>query len=264
MATNWNLLQVPDIGQAFKAGYDQRRQQNAFTAYAQNPGDPGNLNALAEFNPGFVVQQKQQQQNYALEQSKIQQKSHAEQMQVLGRLVSGVQDETSYQRALAAARQVGIDVSSAPPSYTPEYVAQTRMLVDAYNKDGGQQLTSTMKELVALGYQPGTPEFQQALAQTINAGYSKPYTDIRGATRLYTPNITVPAQGPTRQAPQQPAQALTYDQFKAYADIQGVSKAAQWAAQNGLVVAVRTPQEAESLPSGTRIALPDGTEGVVP
>lgn len=69
---NWNLLQVPDIGQSFQQGYQQGRQRNALAAYAQNPDDPQSLNALAEFNPELVLQAKRQQQQQAFEQQKLQ------------------------------------------------------------------------------------------------------------------------------------------------------------------------------------------------
>lgn len=57
-------------------------------------------------------------------------------------------------------------------------------------------------------------------------------------------------------------QALTYPQFKAYADVQGVAKAAAWARQNGLKISVSTPAEASALPAGTRYITPDGQEYV--
>lgn len=43
---------------------------------------------------------------------------------VMGRLASGVTDETSYQRALQQAKEAGIDVSGAPPNYDPNFVKQ--------------------------------------------------------------------------------------------------------------------------------------------
>ncbi len=68
MAMDWNLLtplaNAPlNALAAFEHGQAQRKQrdgQNAMTAYAQNPGDMGSLNALAAHDPKFVVEQKQQ------------------------------------------------------------------------------------------------------------------------------------------------------------------------------------------------------------
>ena len=39
---------------------------------------------------------------------------------------------------------------------------------------------------------------------------------------------------------------------------------AEWLQRNGLPVQVNTPEQAHQLPRGTRIILPDGSEGVVP
>lgn len=68
---NWNLLQVPNIGAAFQQGYDTKRQQNALSAYAQNPQDGQALNALAEFNPEFVIKQKQLDARTQFEQQQL-------------------------------------------------------------------------------------------------------------------------------------------------------------------------------------------------
>lgn len=51
---------------------------------------------------------------------------------------------------------------------------------------------------------------------------------------------------------------LSYGQYKAYAEVQGPDKAAAWARQNGLTVAVANPSEAGKLAPGTRYTTPDG------
>lgn len=62
---NWGLGVMPDIGgnamQAFEQGRARKQQelgQNALTAYATDPSD-GNLNALAQYQPEFVIRQRQ-------------------------------------------------------------------------------------------------------------------------------------------------------------------------------------------------------------
>lgn len=208
MATNWNLLQMPDIGQAFQQGQEMRRQsdgRNALAAYAANPNEQS-LNALSPYNPQFVVQTKRQDQQFQLEQQKLQQKSHGEQMQVLGKLIAPVKDEASYQQALAAARQGGLDVSTAPPSFDPAYIGRTKMLVDAYNKDGGKAISAAGQQALDLGYQRDTPGFAQVVAQILEAGQAKPYV-VGGETRLYRPNFTPAPQQP-QQATAQPQQIL--------------------------------------------------------
>jgi len=185
MATNWNLLQMPDIGAAFQQGQEMRRQsdgRNALAAYAANPNEQS-LNALSPYNPQFVVQTKRQDQQFQLEQQKLTQKTHGEQMQVLGRLIAPVKDEASYQQALAAARQGGLDISAAPPTFDPQFIGRTKLLVDAYNKDGGVQLSGLARELQDAGYQPGTPAFQEAMGVALQGKYAPQYTDQQGNLR---------------------------------------------------------------------------------
>ena len=55
----WNLLNVPNIGETFTNAYKGAQENRALTDYAQNPNDPSALNALAPFKPDYVVQQKQ-------------------------------------------------------------------------------------------------------------------------------------------------------------------------------------------------------------
>lgn len=284
MPVNWNLGLTPDIigtaMNAFEQGKQMRREEASRNAMAailrptpagQTPGIGDGVGAnrpdpYSQLTPQDMatVQQFQQRQSQI---DQRQQEARTAQMQQTGRLLRMVKaDPSRYQQARAAAIQMGIPAQSIPETYSPDWVDQQVMIADAFEKDGGQQLTSTMKELVALGYKPGTPEFQQALAQTMNAGYSKPYTDASGATRLYTPNIAVPAQPAPQQvpAPQQAVEPITIDQFRGYADVQGVGRAARWLQETGQIVRVTTPDEAMQLPSGTRILLPDGTEGRVP
>jgi len=73
------------------------------------------------------------------------------------------------------------------------------------------------------------------------------------------------AGGQAAQAPQQgdPAKVLTVDQVRA-ASQSLKNGTAGWLQRNGLKVKVTTPQEARTLPPGTTIILPDGSEGVVP
>lgn len=182
---NWNLLQVPDIAQNALAAFDQGRQRkqqdearNAFATYAANPNE-ASLNALAPHNPQFVMQQRatlQKQQQDA-------QKQHQEQIGLIGRLLSNVRDEGSYQQALAAARQGGIDLTDVPPNFDPNWVSNTKMLVDAFTKDGGQQISGLARELQDAGYQPGTPGFTKAMKVALQGKYAPQYTDAQGNLR---------------------------------------------------------------------------------
>lgn len=177
---NWGLLQVPDIGQSFKAGYDGQRQKNALMAYAQDPSNDQALNSLAEFQPAFVIQQKQLQAKTALDQAEEKRKAAHEQMPVISRLLGHAQDEASYQQALAAARQFGIDVTGAPANYNPQWVGQMKMIADAYNKDGGQSLSTFGKIAQDEGYQPGTPQYAARVTQLVQADAIKTISYTQG------------------------------------------------------------------------------------
>ena len=122
-------------------------------------------------------------------------------MQQLGRLLNHATDETTYQQSLAAAKQIGLDVSSAPPSFDPQWVGQQKLVLQAYEKDGGAQISGLARELSDAGYKPGTPEFQQAMATALRGKYAPQYTDQQGNVRMgQLPAL--PAIGQTAQAPQ--------------------------------------------------------------
>lgn len=260
---DWNLLQMPNIGQAFQQGQEMRRQadgRNALAAYASDPNE-NSLNAISPYNPQFVVQTKRQDQQFKLEQQKLQQKTHGEQMQVLGRLIAPVNDEASYQQALAAARQGGLDVSTAPPNFDPQYIGQTKRLVDAFNKDGGKAISAAGQQALDLGYQRDTPGFAQVVAQILEAGQAKPYV-VGGETRLYRPSFAPAPQQPPQAAPQ----PMKETSFEAATDIarQMGAQFPDFVRNNGFRVRVTSPDQAMQLPSGTPLILPDGSEGVTP
>lgn len=162
MATNWNLLQMPDIGQAFQQGQEMRRQsdgRNALATYAADPNEQS-LNALSPYNPQFVVQAKQQQAQQQQEQQAAAEQKRSQQLPVIGRLLDQANDETSYQQVLGVARQGGLDISTAPPTYDPVWVNNTKALLKAsQTPEGRQALTNYGKLAVELNKQPGTPEF---------------------------------------------------------------------------------------------------------
>lgn len=70
--------------------------------------------------------------------------------------------------------------------------------------------------------------------------------------------------GTVAMAPAQTQPAMTVDQFIAMADVQGIGKAVGIIQRNNIPIRVASPAEARKLPAGTKILLPDGSEGVVP
>lgn len=188
---NWGLLQVPDIGanalSAFESGRERGRQisaQSAFTSYAENPNETS-LNALAQYDPQFVMQQRQGMQK----RQDDAQGEHREQLVVIGRLLDHAKDEPTYQQALAAARQGGIDLAEVPPSYDPAWINQTKMLVAAVQDPKGAEILSSYGKIAAdRGLQPGTPEFSQFVTQAWQADQVKtiPY-QAGGGVAGYNP-----------------------------------------------------------------------------
>lgn len=129
---------------------------------------------------------RREQFDYQRQQMEAQQQEAAagkqrEQAGLIAKLTTGVQDEGTYQQRLAAARAYGIDVSAAPPNYDPEWVQTQNIIASTFLKpDGQKELTTTAQELAEAGYEPGTPEFQKAMAQRIAMKDSKVVTTTAG------------------------------------------------------------------------------------
>jgi len=185
-----------NIFNAFRQGQQEaqaQRGQNALAQYAVNP-TPESLNGLAQYDPQFVMQTKQAQAQQAQQQQAAQQTKQRQDLPVIGRLLDHAVDEPSYQQALAIGHRYGLDVSQAPPNYDPQWIGGLKQMVQALQTPQGQEALSTAgKQAVDMGYQPGTPEFTQAVHDIFVAGESKPYV-VGGETRLYTPKIGGPGQ----------------------------------------------------------------------
>lgn len=120
-----------------------------------------------------------QQQQWQTEQQQAEMQKAREQMGMIAKLTTGVSDERSYQERLAAARAYGIDVSGAPQSYDPAWVRSQNIIATTF-LNSPEKLTTTAQQLVEAGYQPGTPEFQQKMAQLIDMDASKVVSTTAG------------------------------------------------------------------------------------
>ena len=187
-----NLTNPGQVGlgalQAFQQGRDMKRQDNtrsAFAAYATDPSEQ-NLTGLAQYDPQFVMQAKQQQAQAARQQQMDQERQMQqgrEKMGMVARLLGGVTDEGTYQQARAAAQQMGLDVSQAPPTYNPNWVGQQRMIAGLFEKGNEQELSGMARELINAGGRPGTPEFERDMRTAFNNKYGGEYIDENGNTR---------------------------------------------------------------------------------
>lgn len=259
-----SLMDPGQIGQNALLGFQQGRMmrqendtRNALSVLAQNPNDPNAYQTLAKANPELAIQYRGQMG----QQQAAQQKQEQTQMVQLGRLLDYAKDETTYQQARQAAQQIGIDVSRAPANFDPTWVQQQRMVLSAFEKDGGQQISGLARELQDAGYQQGTPEFQQAMTVALQGKYAPQYTDQQGNLRqARLPSLPQPGQ------PAQPAQPVKETSFEAASDIarQMGPQFPEFVRNNGFRVRVASPEQAMQLPSGTPLILPDGSEGVVP
>lgn len=225
------------------------------------PDMSGDWAILAKNNPQMFMQLQQQQRAQAAAQAKAQQ----EQFATAAKLLEGVTDEATYRQRLGAARQMGIDVSRVPQNYDPQWVQQTTQMFRLLS-DKPDSISGIARELQDAGYKPGTPEFEQAMRDVISSKYASDYVDEQGNTRRRSVLSFGAPQAAPMAAPQaqQGGPELTFEQVQGAVNGLGREGAAGWLQRNGYRVRVSTPQQARSLPSGTRIILPDGSEGVVP
>lgn len=122
-----------ELNQASRA----MQQQNALADLMQRPGtfdpsggiNPAILPEVARVAPGQAMQFSQaiQGQRKALSEAQKAQLEQAKtQLDLIGRLLGGVQDENSYQSARAQAQQFGIPLTGVPDRYDPAWVSQQR------------------------------------------------------------------------------------------------------------------------------------------
>lgn len=292
---NWSLLaDAPNPGNAFLQGLEHGRERKRATEersvlaeiatkWPSPSGSTGGIvpdpaederrfneliTPLAKLNPQMAIKMRQQfysdrqgQQEAAQKQNEIQQSR----ILTMGKLINQVVDEPSYQQSLAAARQMGIDVSSAPAQFDPNWVAQQRMIVGAFSKDGGAQISGIARELQDAGYKPGTPEFNEAMRGVIQNKYASDYIDEQGNTRRRSAlNLQggAPASPMTVEQPgQQPGVGfMTFDQFNAMRSVPTFRPG-----HPAWNTPVRVDQaQYEKLPSGKTFIAPDGSVRIKP
>lgn len=220
MPINWGLAQQPNalamMMQGFDEGQKLKREERSRNALGAILGQGNNTPGIGDGIPGntraggsqvpwgdlqgddlrtaITIRGQQQSQQAA------QAKQKQEQLIQMGRLLDNARDETTYQQSLAAAKQIGIDTTRAPANFDPNWVAQQKTVLSAFEKDGGQAISAAGQKAIDLGYERGSPEFVQVVRQLLEAEQSKPYV-VGGETRLYKPSLA-PQTAP-QAAPQQ-------------------------------------------------------------
>lgn len=186
-----------DIGGAIK----QRREDGALSAYmeaargaqpgglmqerprpAADPGGTGDAmqeayDRLNKINPRLAFQVQGQMASQQAAQAKIAQEQNQrgfEGLQTVGKLLEGVADEPTFQRARTLAQQNGIDVSRVPTNYDPEWVNGQREFIQKMQDPKEREALSTAGKLAAdEGLQPGTPEFGKRVNEIWRSGERK-------------------------------------------------------------------------------------------
>ena len=203
------LLHGMQVGKAMRQRKEQREREMALDKAYQGmiAGDQTAVNALAAI-PGMG------KDAYTLQQG--QRERQRLQLAKVADLLDDSVDDPSYQRNLNVARQLGYDVSGAPPTFDPNYIATQKAIARAVlNND--HELPLIAQELIAAGLQPGTPQFQAEAGRILKAKYdtSKTIAYQQGggavaydaASRQITPLI-VPGGGGAA-APSIPPQAVS-------------------------------------------------------
>lgn len=172
------------LGSDIRERREQKEQRNALAAYATNPNEQ-TLAPVIQANPELGIQLRGQMARQAQQQ----QEQRRADLPLIGRLLDGIGDESTYQQRKAMAGQYGIDVSQLPQNFDPAWVAQQQQTIKLLSDPAKAEALSTAgKQAVDMGFRPGTPEFNAAVRDIWTAGEAKPYVS-GGETRLYTPKI---------------------------------------------------------------------------
>lgn len=267
MNIDWRMGIMPDIGgtfmQAFEQGREKRREadtRNALAAYATNPSEH-TLNPLAQYVPEFVMQER----GRMAEQQRAQQKQQLDQVGIIGRLLDGVNDEATYQQRLGLAKQYGIDTANAPQSFDPQWIANTRMMVQALQTEGPEKISGIARELVDAGYQPGTPEFSQAMTSVISNKYYSEYVNDRGELvrrsaldMVPPPRVAGQAQAEPAPAPVDPSRVINPEVWRGAINGLGRQPAIEWLKRNGMVIKMQNDSDYDAIPPGAEYIDPNG------
>lgn len=158
---------------------------------------------------------------------------------MIAKLTEGVGDEATYQQRRQAALTYGIDPAAIPETYDPQFVQTYNVLATTLLRpDGERRLTNTAQELVEAGFEPGTPEFQRAMAQRITMQDSKVVnTTAGGMSGMLGPNGYQPFILPNPGTAQAGSAVGAGEERKSVGGRSFVKRGGQWfeetAASNG-------------------------------
>lgn len=246
---NWGLLQGNQSQQYFNNGAQlgnhvattqrARELDNALASYVTNPNDQAAFGKITQLDPRMGMQlQEREAQRKAAEAKAGQEKA----MQV-AKLFDGVTPE-NYPQRLRVAQRMGIDVSTAPQQFDPNWVAENRIIMQTV-AERPEALSTAGKIAVDEGYQPGSPEFHERVKQIVVSEATKtiPYQPGGGVA-------TYNAQTGQTQVIVQP----NYGDQPAGAPAQ----------PSGNIARPKTKAERDALKPGQQYEAPDGSIRTVP
>lgn len=200
MAVNWGLAgngignalgmfqAGAQLGQSARVRQNERLTDNALSALASNPRDEAALTSLGQVNPRLAMEFQQRNQQQA-QQAQQQQRVSMEQV---SQILNGVTPE-NYAERLATARQWGVDVSSAPAAYDPNWVSSQQQMAQLLQTPQGQEALSTAgKEAQDEGFRPGTPEFNRRVTERLNIADTR-YIPVQAGGNV---GVVAPGQAP--------------------------------------------------------------------
>jgi len=162
-----------------QAAQEQATQRNnALAQYAIDPNDQ-NFAVVAQYDAPTAISMRSQAIQGQAQQRQQQQADMGTFRRLLKRAAASPE---GWQQALGAAQNLGLDVSSIPQQYDPEWASQQLFIMDAMEQDQ-EGLKGIAYELQQAGYEPGTPEYEQAARQIISNKYASEYVDQQGNTR---------------------------------------------------------------------------------
>lgn len=193
----------------------QAGERNALAGVLRSPdtfGADGRFNrsalpAIAQASPGAALQYAglANQQDASADQADVRRMQKAKQsMELQGRLLQGVNDESTYQSAKQAAAQAGMDVSQLPSSYDPAWVnqarARTMSQLDQFDMLYRQQMMELQRDRLArdTGNFSAPVQTNRGLVQTNARGEQKWLED--NGERVLPASIDPNAQGSVAQA----------------------------------------------------------------
>ena len=278
-------LQAFEQGRAMRADMESR---NALSALVMNPGDQQAMGTLAQYNPQAAMQM--QARNDQMAQQRAAQQAEQRKAELVRRSMSGDQDAMTELATIALDDYVKIDKSmrdkDAQEIDTLGQAALQLLNTPPANRNQQLQLIAQQMPQYAdkiMSVAQMDPQSQEAALQSVvfQAGLTRQMQQMLepnyrtlgpGEVLVDTNNPAAVNQFAAGGAPQG-GQQSAFDQYaqnnggyrardfinQKRANPQGAN---QWA--QGKVFSVETPDQADMLPSGTQIRLPDGSIGRVP